>query len=145
MGQQKYGYKDEIVPSESNRLSVLRDDAYLSRKVRFSFRDCELSGKFCSCKNVFCNKDLTQQLFKRLSHFEEMDWSAFQSSSREGGWSAEKKNSNNHQLLSSKFPQYSTFGHIRVSTKNNNFRIFCSREDDLVIVLRLDPKGTMNH
>lgn len=140
----KLKYSGNTIVNQSNRLIVERDDAYLSRKVRFSFKDSQINGPYGAVR-IFSNRDSLQALFTRLGEIENYTWSDFQNLKREQGWSAEKKTESNHKEMQKCFPAYSTFGHIRVKTKNNNFRIFCARREDLIYILQFDLKGKKNH
>ena len=143
MGKGKLAANFEPIP-KSSKAEMSYDADYLSKNVRFTFRDCEVGGEY-GADRVFCNRALLSSLFKRLAYFEEMTWETFQNISRENGWSAEKKQDPNHSMLSRRFPHHSTFGHIRVPTENKNFRLFCARKGDLVHILLCDPDGNINH
>lgn len=125
--------------------TVLRDDEYLSKKVRFSFAKAEINGKF-SLQNAFCDKEIAKNLLERIGEIEDMTWSDFQNLRREQGWSAEKrKDGNNYSSMKKEYPLFSSFGHIRIKTRNKNFRIFCARKEDLIYLIRFDIDGAVNH
>lgn len=131
--------------NHSGNLSADLNSSYLSRCVRFTFRDCCLNGDNGICKTL-CHKDVADDLFKTLKKFEDMKWNDFMNLRRQKGWSQEKRGSQNYALFKNEFPNYTQFGHIRVNSKSHKtFRIFCGRIDDMVAILKIDVKGKINH
>lgn len=133
---------------DANKSGNLRADLnsnYLSKHVRFTFRDCQLAGQYGVCKTL-SEKAVAADLFNTLKEFEDMDWSTFMSRPRKTGWSQERRSQPNYAMLQSDFPGYTHFGHIRVkSSEHKTFRIFCGRLDDMAAILKIDVHGIINH
>ncbi|MBQ6605585.1 hypothetical protein IJH66_01230 [Candidatus Saccharibacteria bacterium] len=139
-------FNDQIKDSYKGN-KILREDKFLSKKVRFSISGSCINGRF-RISNAFSDKEITKNLLKRLGEIEELTWSDFQNLPHEIGWSTERGGiGNNLSWLKDKYPTYSTFGHIRVKTPKAKkiFRIFCARKEDLVYLLEFDVNGEVNH
>lgn len=118
---------------------------YLDSKVRFSLKSCDISKAHC-ISNVAGDKRLLKDLYKRLGHFEEMDWTTAKSLTHDKGISIEKKDSSNHKKLSACYADFDTFGHLRVNSDIKPiFRIFGAVRDDLFYILWFDIDGLLNH
>ena len=129
----------------SGSLSVDLNSDYLSKYVRFTFRDCNIGGDYGVCKTLR-DQGVAKDLFGTLKEFEGMNWTTFMNRSRKTGWSQEQRNQPNYAKLRGEFPDYTHFGHIRIkSNSHKTFRIFCGRVDDMVAILKIDVGGKMNH
>jgi len=117
----------------------------LERKVRFSLKHCDTSRSYC-ISNATSDKQVLNDLYKRLGHFEDMTWQSAKSLSHSKGISIEKRGTTNYQDMSSIFTDFDTFGHLRVqSSKKPTFRVFGALREDLFYILRFDVDGAINH
>lgn len=113
----------------------------LESMVRFSFTTCD-TKKYCI--RLLEDQEITN-FYTTLAKFEKMTWKEVHKLPREIGFSIEKKEQENHKMLSGKYKLFSTFLHFRVSGPSKLFRVFAARQDDLVYLLILDRKGEINH
>lgn len=118
-----------------------RDFGNLERPIRFSFRHCNIKNY---CVRKLDDREI-QRFYDTLGKFEGITWKQVWSMSREKGFSAEKKDSGNHQFLKSINDLFSSFFHFRVNGTQNVFRVFAAQERDLCYILLLDKNGEINH
>lgn len=118
----------------------------LESKVRFSLRYC------ANCNRDYCisklkNSREAKSVASRLGYFEDHTWKQVLNLPHENGISAEKKNSENHNILQSECMLFNTFGHLRVNNVEgkNTYRIFGAIFEDIFYILRIDRDGRMNH
>lgn len=136
-------YLEEQSDNQSN-IEALQLES-LELPVRFSLHYCDTNKKYC-IKNVARNRNLLRSLYKRLGHFEKMNWRLAIGAAREDGISIEKKETDNHKALTNTFPQFTTFGHIRIPAEGKSiFRVFGAIKNDLFYILRFDVDGKENH
>ena len=87
----------------SGSLSVDLNSDYLSKYVRFTFRDCNIGGDYGVCKTLR-DQGVAKDLFGTLKEFEGMNWTTFMNRSRKTGWSQEQRNQPNYAKLRGEFP-----------------------------------------
>ena len=109
---------------------------FLESKIRFSFRMCDTKK--------FCIRKLTDieivDFYSVLKKYEEMTWREISQCSHKIGLTYEKKEWDSYKDMSRDYPNINNFMHFRV--KNNSlFRIYGSRDKDLFLIIKIDPKG----
>lgn len=129
---------------KSDKLSAPTIDI-LERSVRFSLKHCEIGRNYCISKAA-SDKEVLRDLYNRLGYFEDMTWRVAQSANHKSGISIEKRKSANYKSMAASYPDFDTFGHLRVPSKKKPiFRVFGARREDLFYILRFDVDGSINH
>jgi hypothetical protein len=116
--------------------------AVLERRVRFSLKHCN-TGDYCISKITSGNE--ASKLNARLGYFEDLEWGQVVKIPRQKGISIEKRDSSNYKYLKKMFPEFTTFGHFRVTGLENAFRVFGTQVQELFYILLIDREGRVNH
>lgn len=133
-------FKKPIEGSESKIFKEgIIEPSFFDNKVRFSFKFCESSRKFC-IKNLI-NRDEIKRFYKTLAYFEDMTWQQLQQLRREDGISQEKKDTNTYKILKDMCPTSNRFGHFRVDGMGTPFRVFVGFFKDLSYIILIDRNG----
>ena len=141
MGKKSIAFKGAIGGSSPSLLTTTAPISHLETKIRFSFRNCDI-GNFCIRK---LGDNEIEKFYKRLAHFEGLNWQQIKQMPRENGFSEEQKESSNYQSLASIFTDFTNFFHFRVNGTQHPFRVFATQKEDLCYLLWIDKEGVVNH
>lgn len=141
MGNKKLKIKGSIGGSQASKMTTTSPISHLESRVRFSFRNCDID-KFC-IRNL-SDKEINR-FYSRLGYYEQLNWQQLRQLPRDNGFSVEKKDSENHSILSTQFDCFNTFAHFRVYGTENTFRVFGAQNEDLFYILWIDKEGVVNN
>lgn len=112
---------------------------YPDKLIRFSFSKCDFKRH---CISKLQSREI-ERVYCALGRFEKLTWGALKRIPRESGISIDKKSGVAYELLKSKMPDCSSFGHFRVGGTDMATRVFVGIREDLVFILLFDREGRL--